>query len=200
MYKYEVEIDEIVYKYKMSISSNNVNSYKYVLGLSIILINPNYKRISLEQIADKVIDIYFNNIIINGLVEQKNNNMIALKQIRDYIDENNIKSELNKTDKNLLIEKLIDNQKNGFFKYVLPCFTGAKKDEQGRYVYPLTGENEFFSYNIEEKEIILSDKFFDCLRREYFLLKFITIEEYSKYLEKRNNRDVKYVLNKLFNL
>ena len=45
MYKYEVEIDEIVYKYKMSISSNNVNSYKYVLGLSIILINPNYKRI-----------------------------------------------------------------------------------------------------------------------------------------------------------
>lgn len=200
MYKYEVEIDEIVYKYKMSISSNNVNSYKYVLGLSIILINPNYKRISFEQIADKVIDIYFNNIIINGLVEQKNNNMIALKQIRDYIDENNIKSELNKTDKNLLIEKLIDNQKNGFFKYVLPCFTGAKKDEQGRYVYPLTGENEFFSYNIEEKEIILSDKFFDCLRREYFLLKFITIEEYSKYLEKRNNRDVKYVLNKLFNL
>lgn len=200
MYKYEVEIDEIVYKYKMSISSNNVNSYKYVLGLSIILINPNYKRISFEQIADKVIDIYFNNIIINGLVEQKNNNMIALKQIRDYIDENNIKSELNKTDKNLLIEKLVDNQKNGFFKYVLPCFTGAKKDEQGRYVYPLTGENEFFSYNIEEKEIILSDKFFDCLRREYFLLKFITIEEYSKYLEKRNNRDVKYVLNKLFNL
>lgn len=200
MYKYEVEIDEIVYKYKMSISSNNVNSYKYVLGLSIILINPNYKRISFEQIADKVIDIYFNNIIINGLVEQKNNNMIALKQIRDYIDENNIKSELNKTDKNLLIEKLIDNQKNGFFKYVLPCFTGAKKDEQGRYVYPLTGENEFFSYNIEEKEIILSDKFFDCLRREYFLLKFITIEEYSKYLEKRNNKDVKYVLNKLFNL
>ena len=70
MYKYEVEIDEIVYKYKMSISSNNVNSYKYVLGLSIILINPNYKRISFEQIADKVIDIYFNNIIINGLVEQ----------------------------------------------------------------------------------------------------------------------------------
>lgn len=200
MYKYEVEIDEIVYKYKMSISSNNVNSYKYVLGLSIILINPNYKRISFEQIADKVIDIYFNNIIINGLVEQKNNNMIALKQIRDYIDENNIKSELNKTDKNLLIEKLIDNQKNGFFKYVLLCFTGAKKDEQGRYVYPLTGENEFFSYNIEEKEIILSDKFFDCLRREYFLLKFITIEEYSKYLEKRNNKDVKYVLNKLFNL
>ena len=200
MYKYEVEIDEIVYKYKMSISSNNVNSYKYVLGLSIILINPNYKRISFEQIADKVIDIYFNNIIINGLVEQKNNNMIALKQIRDYIDENNIKSELNKTDKNLLIEKLIDNQKNGFFKYVLPCFTGAKKDEQGRYVYPLTGENEFFSYNIEEKEIILSDKFFDCLRREYFLLKFITIEEYSKYLEKRNNKDVKCVLNKLFNL
>ena len=170
------------------------------MGLSIILINPNYKRISFEQIADKVIDIYFNNIIINGLVEQKNNNMIALKQIRDYIDENNIKSELNKTDKNLLIEKLIDNQKNGFFKYVLPCFTGAKKDEQGRYVYPLTGENEFFSYNIEEKEIILSDKFFDCLRREYFLLKFITIEEYSKYLEKRNNKDVKYVLNKLFNL
>lgn len=200
MYKYEVEIDETVYKYKTAISSNNVNSYKYVLGLSIILINPNYKRISFEQIADKVIDIYFNNIIINGLVEQKNNNMIALKQIRDYIDENNIKSELNKTDKNLLIEKLIDNQKNGFFKYVLPCFTGAKKDEQGRYVYPLTGENEFFSYNIEEKEIILSDQFFDCLRREYFLLKFITIEEYSKYLEKRNNKDVKCVLNKLFNL
>ena len=126
--------------------------------------------------------------------------MIDLKQIRDYIDENNIKSELNKTDKNLLIEKLIDNQKNVFFKYVLPCFTGAKKDEQGRYVYPLTGENEFFSYNIEEKEIILSDQFFDCLRREYFLLKFITIEEYSKYLEKRNNKDVKCVLNKLFNL
>ena len=43
--------------------------------------------------------------------------MIALKQIREYIDENNIKSELNKTDKNLLIGKLVDNQNNGFFKY-----------------------------------------------------------------------------------
>ncbi|MGM9530969.1 hypothetical protein, partial [Intestinibacter sp.] len=83
MYKYEVEISEIVYKYKNAISSNNINSYKYVLGLSIILINPNYKRISFNQIADKVIDIYFNNIIVNKLMEQKNNNMITLKTIKE---------------------------------------------------------------------------------------------------------------------
>ena len=197
MYKYEVEISQTAYRYKNAISSNNMNSYKYVLGLSIILINPNYKTISFYQIADKVIDIYFNNIIVNGLVEQKDNNMITLRDIKEYIDQNNIESELSKKDKNLLIEKLVDNKKNGFFKYVLPCFTGAKKNENGNYIYPLDGENEFFSYDIEKKEIILSDEFFDCLQKDYFLLKFITIQEYAKYLEKKNNKDVKYILERL---
>ena len=197
MHKYEVEISETVYKYKNAISSNNMNSYKYVLGLSIILINPNYKIISFYQIADKVIDIYFNNIIVNGLVEQKDNNMIALRDIKEYIDKNDIESELSKKDKNLLIEKLVDNKKNGFFKYVLPCFIGAQKNEKGRYIYPLAGENEFFSYDIDKKEIVLSDEFLGCLQKDYFLLKFITIEEYAKYLEKRNHRDVKYILNRL---
>lgn len=198
MHKYEVEISETVYKYKNAISSNNMNSYKYVLGLSIILINPNYKIISFYQIADKVIDIYFNNIIVNGLVEQKDNNMIALRDIKEYIDQNNIKSELSKKDKNLLIEKLVENKNDGFFKYVLPCFTGAKKNEKGRYIYPLDGENEFFSYDIDKKEIVLSDEFLGCLQKDYFLLKFITIEEYAKYLKKKNNdKDVKYILSKL---
>ena len=198
MYKYEVEINETVYKYKNAISSNNMNSYKYVLGLSIILINPNYKTISFYQIADKVIDIYFNNIIINGLIEQKDNNMIALRDIKEYIEQNNIKFELSKKDKNLLIEKLVNNKKNGFFKYVLPCFIGAQKNEKGRYIYPLDGKNEFFSYDIDKKEIILSDEFFDCLQKDYFLLKFITIEEYAKYLEKKNNdKDIKYILRNL---
>ena len=197
MYKYEVEISEIVYKYKNAISSNNINSYKYVLGLSIILINPNYKRISFNQIADKVIDIYFNNIIVNQLIEQKNNNMITLKTIKEYIDENNIKSELSKKDKNLLIEKIVGNKNNGFFKYVLPCFTGAEKIEIGRYIYPLSGENEFFSFDIDKEEIILSDEFFNSLQKDYFTLKFITVEEYSKYLEKKNNKEVKGILEKL---
>lgn len=195
-YKYEIKISEMAYKYKQAISSNNTNSAKYVLGLSVILINPNYKRISFEQIAEKVVDIYFHNIIVNKLVEQKNNNMIALKQIKEYMEKYNITSELSRIDKSKLIEIISNHKTSGFFKYVLPCFTGAKKDVNGRYIYPIKGRNEFFAYDIDKKEIILSDEFFRCLQEEYMTLKVITIEEYINYLQKRNNKDVRFVLEK----
>ena len=68
-------MEELVEKYKECISKNNNNSYKYVLGLSILLIRPSAKIIKFEEIADKVVEIYFRNIFKYNLIEYKNNAM-----------------------------------------------------------------------------------------------------------------------------
>lgn len=181
-------MEELVEKYKECISKNNNNSYKYILGLSILLIRPSAKIIKFEEIADKVVEIYFRNIFKYNLIEYKNKNQLPKVQqdMQSYFDKNGMVELLSLKQKKELIDLVVANKNNGFFKYVLPCFTGAKKDENGKYIYPNYGCNKFFSYDINKEEIILTDEFFETIIKRYHELKYVTIEEYIKYLRKRN--------------
>lgn len=95
------------------------------------------------------------------------------------------------------MKKVVSNKNKGFFRYVLPCFTGAKKGSKGRYVYPLKGENDFFSYDLNLCKIELTEPFYELILKKGYQLKCITIEEYIKYLKKRNpkNRNIEQIIN-----
>lgn len=54
--------------YRESLHHNN-NSAKYVLGLSILMLSPNSKEISFEDIAKNAIEIYHRNIFKYNLIE-----------------------------------------------------------------------------------------------------------------------------------
>lgn len=181
-------MERLIEKYKNSISVNNNNSYKYVLGLSILLIKPSSKVIKFEEIADKVVEIYFRNIFKYNLIEYRSKNKVPKVQqdMQCYFDKNNMVELLSLKDKKELIDLIVNNKNNGFFKYVLPCFTGAKKDENNRYIYPTFGYNDFFYYDLNNKNIILTDEFFDVLIKRYHELKFITIDKYILYLKSIN--------------
>lgn len=127
-------MQRLIEKYKNSISVNNNNSYKYVLGLSILLIKPSSKVIKFEEIADKVVEIYFRNIFKYNLIEYRSKNKVPKVQqdMQCYFDKNNMVELLSLKDKKELIDLIVNNKNNGFFKYVLPCFIGAKKDENNR--------------------------------------------------------------------
>ena len=192
-----IESGDIIEKYRKCISTNNNNSYKYVLGLSIIQINPKNKIIKFNDIADKVVDIYFNNIFINKLIEHNKNQETRVQiDMKNYFDKYGLKKELDKSNKEEIVKIIVNNRNNGFFKYVLPCFTGAKKGNNGNYIYPDVGCNEFFSYDINKQEIHLSENMMDIINKQYNLIKNITVEEYSKYLKKKNNNknNIDYIL------
>lgn len=181
-------MERLVERYKESISKNNNNSYKYVLGLSILLIKPSTEVIKFKEIADKVVEIYFRNIFKYNLIEHKNKNQVPKVQLdmKSYFDKNGYCELLTLKQKKDLINLIVYNKNNGFFKYVLPCFTGAKKDENSRYVYPSLGYNEFFYYDLNKEEIVLTDEFFEVIKKRYHELKYITIEKYIDYLKSIN--------------
>ncbi len=190
-------MNDMIEKYEKSLSRNN-NSAKYVLGLSILMIKPNDKKIKFYDIADKVIDIYYNNVFKHHLVEHNKNQVPkTIQDMKNYFDIYGYPTELTSTDKLNIIKMVVENKKNGFFRYVLPCFTGAKKDDKGTYLYPTRGENEFFSYDLKEEEIILSDEFLNLIKNEYHLLKCITIDKYIDYLKRRNdnNKEISEIMN-----
>ena len=188
---------KLTQKYEESLSRNN-NSAKYVLGLSILMIKPTSKIIRFEEIAEKVVGIYFRNVFKYNLVEHNINQPTKVQQdMKEYFDKYGCPERLTAVDKQKLVELVVKNKNNGFFKYVLPCFTGAKKNEKGQYVYPSVGENEFFSYNMFKEELILSDDFLDIINKKYYMLKCITIEKYIIYMEKRNpdNKEISEIIN-----
>ena len=118
----------------------------------------------------------------------------------DYYRSDLIESTLenvNDRDKENIIKLIVQNKNNGFFKYVLPCFTGAKKNDKGQYIYPAIGENEFFYYDLTKEVIVLSDEFLDIINQNQSKLKAITIKKYTEYLEKRNpnNKSISEILN-----
>ena len=190
---YEFETSSLVDEYKLAISSNNNNSYKYVLGLSILQISPSYNRITFEQIADKVLNIYIRNILEYNLKEYNASQVPeTIKMIKNYFEDRDIKH-INIRDRKELIERMINNKKNGFFKYVLACFTGAKKNINGYYEYPSIGENKIFSNDLSKKEIILTDNFLNVINEEYDEIKIITTQAYINYLQKKNSTNIKEV-------
>lgn len=190
MSKIYMDISELIDKYEKSLSRNN-NSAKYVLALSILMLKPQNNIIRFEEIADKAIDIYFRNIYKYKLVEHNKNQPTKVqKDMSAYFDKYGYLDELTSTHKNNIVDIVVKNKNNGFFKYVLPCFTGAKKNEKGQYVYPVVGENEFFFYNLNTEEVILSDEFLKLIKQEYHILRFITIEKYAQYLKKRNSQNI----------
>ena len=188
---------KLVEEYEKLLSRNN-NSYKYVLGLSILKIKPKSRIIKFEEIAQVVVDIYFRNIFKYNLVEHSKNQPTKVQQdMQEYFDTYGYKTKLDDRDKENLVKLIVENKKNGFFKYVLPCFNGAKKNEKGYYIYPSIGENNFFYYDLDKEVIVLSEEFLDIINTKHYLLKSITIEKYIQYLERRNpdNNDISYILN-----
>ena len=79
----------------------------------------------------------------------------------------------------------------------MPCFTGAKKNDKGQYIYPLIGENEFFYYDLNKEVMVLSNEFLYIINKNYSQLNEITIKKYIEYLEKRNpdNKNISKILN-----
>ena len=125
---------ELIEKYEKLLLRNN-NSYKYVLGLSILMIKPKSRIIKFEEIADKVVDIYFRNIFKYNLIEHNKNQPTKVQQdMKIYFDTYGYKNYLTNLDKENIIKLIVQNKNNGFFKYVLPCFTGAKKNDKGQYI------------------------------------------------------------------
>ena len=188
---------ELIEKYEKLLLRNN-NSYKYVLGLSILMIKPKSRIIKFEEIADKVVDIYFRNIFKYNLIEHNKNQPTKVQQdMKIYFDTYGYKNYLTNLDKENIIKLIVQNKNNGFFKYVLPCFIGAKKNDKGQYIYPAIGENEFFYYDLNKEVIVLSDEFLDIINQNQSKLKAITIKKYTEYLEKRNpnNKSISEILN-----
>lgn len=192
----DIYIIELIEKYEKLLLRNN-NSYKYVLGLSILMIKPESRIIKFEDIADKVVEIYFRNIFKYNLIEHNKNQQTKVQQdMKTYFDTYGYKNHLSDIDKENLINLIVKNKNNGFFKYVLPCFTGAKKNDKGQYIYPLIWENEYFYYDLNKEVIVLSHEYIYIINQKYTLLKNITIEKYAQYLEKRNpkNKDIRKIL------
>ena len=96
------------------------------------------------------------------------------------------------TDKNKqeLANIVLGDKNKGFFKYVLPCFTGAKKDYKGRYAYSAKWWNEFSIYDLNLGKWSWQNFTMNCLKK-YHELKYITIEEYINYLQKRNPKNTR---------
>lgn len=187
MDNYIIKLDELMIKYLNYISKNNNNSAKYVLGLSILMVKPKNNIIEFKDIADKVIDIYFRNIFKYDLIEHNKNQPSKVQQdMKEYFETYGYTSELSSIDRNNIRNLIIKNKSNGFFKYVLPCFTGARKNDKGEYIYPNIGENEFFYYDLYKEELILKQDFLNLINEKYYLIKYLTIEYYRKYLEKKN--------------
>ena len=90
---------ELIEKYEKLLLRNN-NSYKYVLGLSILMIKPKSRIIKFEEIADKVVDIYFRNIFKYSLIEHNKNQPTKVQQgMKIYFDTYGYKNYLTNLDK-----------------------------------------------------------------------------------------------------
>ena len=167
----------------------NNNSYKFVLGLAILKIKEreegNY--IDFYKLAEEITEIYFRNIFKFNINENGKNKETRVEQImKNYFTKYGYTSELTNTDKKNISKLIVENKKDGFFKYTLPCFDCAKKDDKGRYLYPDKGKNDFFYYDIDKEEIILTDDFLNLIKKEKKSLNRITIEKYELFLKKRN--------------
>ena len=180
-----------VNEYIRLVSSKNQNTYKYALGYALAVLNPKGITISFEEIADIVVDFYYERAIVPNLRHSNNKNQVPRviqdmqKVLEDYAYLPGVEP-LPKRFKVSMIEKVISNTTNGFFRYVLPCWEEAIKNEKGYYIYPKEGENSCFSYSVDKREIVLKEEFKNCINEYSNRLQAKVLEELSEFLKKYN--------------
>ncbi|EOD00505.1 HNH endonuclease [Caldisalinibacter kiritimatiensis] len=187
----------------------NQNSYKFALGLAIINTIKSDRKISYTKIAKEIARYYFKHHFIYKINETNNLNQkpIVITILEEYMKikygKKIIPTKLTNNDLDNLSIYLIDPSKmkckvndleikkklnkQGFFYYTLPCWQHASKENGKKYYsYKQKDENDYFSYDIDEQEIVITDSFYKLITKEKELLKYITVTEWVKFAEKFN--------------
>lgn len=183
-----------VSEYIKLVNDGNQNTYKHALGYVLAQLNPQNNIIEFKEIADKVIDFYYTRAIIPGLSHTSNPKQQpkAITAIKEVLQEEGLLENVDvipKEIKERMIEKIVNEKNKGFFKYVLPCWEGARKSPNGNYIYPPVGENSCFSYSLGTRQIILKDDFKNLINDNSELLKEMVLEALEHKLKRFNKVD-----------
>ena len=171
-------MENLIQKFKFLISNRNNSSYKYVLALSFIFcFKKGKKKYRFDELMRFIIPFYFNMLRYKITEKSSGKQPRVLQNISDYSD----KKHLRYLCEDDFIYLLKQNEKL-FFACPLSCF-------ENRAVSSFEGGNEFFSYSMKEKHIILSEEFFSLLsdRHARELLKDTVFLSLLKFLEKYNS-------------
>lgn len=180
-------------EYIRLVTTGNQNTYKYALGYALAVLNPKEERVAFEEIAEIVVDFYYTRAILPNIRHSNNKKQvpIIIQDMQSVLEEYPYiigVEELPRELKKKMVEKVISNTKNGFFRYVLPCWEGAQKNEKGNYLYPKEGENGYFSYSLEKKEMVLCSAFMNIILRDSEKIKVEILEQLELFLKKYNKK------------
>ncbi len=171
-------MENLTQKFKFLISNRNNSSYKYVLALSFLFcFRKGKKKYSFEEIMRFVIPFYFNMTRYKITEKSSGKPPKVLQNISDYSEKKHLRY-LCEDDFKYLLKQ---NEKL-FFACPLNCFNNTALSS-------FEGRNEFFSYSMKEKYIVLSEKFFSLLSERHAreLLKDTVFLSLLKFLEKYNS-------------
>ena len=127
--------------FMMCVTKANQNTYKYALAYAFLEINLDSAFIDFDTIAKKVIEFYYLKAVQPQLVHTNNKKQqpivvtVIERVMKEYGYDYSYESIPDDAMEKMVCE-IVEEKNKGFFKYVLPCWEGAKKDDRGYYVYP----------------------------------------------------------------
>ena len=171
-------MENLIQKFKFLISHRNNSSYKYVLALSFIFcFKKGKKKYRFDELMRFIIPFYFNMLRYKITEKSSGKQPRVLQNISDYSD----KKHLRYLCEDDFIYLLKQNEKL-FFACPLNCFNNTALSS-------FEWRNEFFSYSMKEKYIVLSEKFVSLFseRHSRELLKDTVFLYLLQFLEKSNS-------------
>lgn len=180
-----------VSEYIELISKRNQNTYKYALGYVLAELNPEKNIIPFQVIADKIIDFYYMRAVLPKLSHTNNpaQKQKVITTIEEVIQEEGLLEDVDvipEKIKKKIVKKIVREKNNGFFKYVLPCWEGARKNSSEKYIYPEVGENNCFWYSLVSEEIVLKEDFKSLINYNSELLKKMVLQVLEEKLRRFN--------------
>ncbi|MDO5516197.1 MAG: hypothetical protein Q4F66_01505 [Clostridium sp.] len=179
--------------YMQLVTSGNQNTYKYALGYALAVIKPQDKVVLFEDIAEVIVEFYYIRAIVPNLRHSNNERQVprVIQDMEEVLESYSYLPGVEKLPEELkksMMKKVIDNITNGFFRYVLSCWEGARKNEKGYYIYPKEGKNSCFSYSLARQEIVLEEEFKECINRNSEMIQQDILEGLSEFLKKYNKK------------